>query len=86
MDVLRGRCQELPEVRSKVIRVFVSSTFFMFIGILTMVLWKKRKKNHTISMIKANGINNHSSIPSTDEKYDLKNKNLYDNDSINTLL
>ncbi|CAM4823526.1 unnamed protein product [Rotaria magnacalcarata] len=27
MDVLRGRCQELPEVRSKVVRVFVSSTF-----------------------------------------------------------
>ena len=26
-DVLRGRCQELPEVRSKVVRVFVSSTF-----------------------------------------------------------
>ncbi|CAF4640102.1 unnamed protein product [Rotaria socialis] len=27
VDVLRGRCQELPEVRSKVVRVFVSSTF-----------------------------------------------------------
>ena len=26
-DVLRGRTQELPDVRSKVVRVFVSSTF-----------------------------------------------------------
>lgn len=27
MDLLRGRSHELPEVRSKVVRVFVSSTF-----------------------------------------------------------
>ncbi|CAF4272884.1 unnamed protein product, partial [Adineta steineri] len=27
MDVLRGRYQKLPEVRSKVVRVFISSTF-----------------------------------------------------------
>ncbi|CAF1355188.1 unnamed protein product [Rotaria magnacalcarata] len=27
IDILRGRCQELPEVRSKVVRVFISSTF-----------------------------------------------------------
>ncbi|CAF4146694.1 unnamed protein product, partial [Adineta steineri] len=27
LDVLRGRCQELPDVRSKIVRVFVSSTF-----------------------------------------------------------
>lgn len=27
VDLLRGRCQELPEVRSKVVRVFISSTF-----------------------------------------------------------
>ncbi|CAF4090255.1 unnamed protein product [Adineta steineri] len=27
LDVLRGRCQELPDVRSKMVRVFVSSTF-----------------------------------------------------------
>ncbi|CAF4641417.1 unnamed protein product [Rotaria sp. Silwood2] len=27
IDVLRGRCQELPETRSKIVRVFVSSTF-----------------------------------------------------------
>lgn len=27
MDILRGRCQELPNVRSKVVRVFLSSTF-----------------------------------------------------------
>lgn len=27
VDLLRGRYQELPEVRSKVVRVFVSSTF-----------------------------------------------------------
>ena len=26
-DILRGRSQELPDVRSKVVRVFVSSTF-----------------------------------------------------------
>jgi len=27
LDLLRGRSQELPDVRSKVVRVFVSSTF-----------------------------------------------------------
>lgn len=27
LDLLRGRAQELPDVRSKVVRVFVSSTF-----------------------------------------------------------
>ncbi|CAF1483626.1 unnamed protein product [Rotaria sp. Silwood1] len=27
LDLLRGQCQELPDVRSKVVRVFVSSTF-----------------------------------------------------------
>lgn len=27
LDTLRGRSQELPGVRSKVVRVFVSSTF-----------------------------------------------------------
>ncbi|CAF2768681.1 unnamed protein product [Rotaria sp. Silwood2] len=27
IDILRGRCQEIPEVRSKVVRVFISSTF-----------------------------------------------------------
>ena len=27
IDVLRGRCQELPEARSKLVRVFISSTF-----------------------------------------------------------
>ena len=26
-DLLRGRCQDLPDVRSKVVRVFISSTF-----------------------------------------------------------
>ena len=27
LDLLRGRAQELPDVRSKIVRVFVSSTF-----------------------------------------------------------
>ncbi|CAF3372692.1 unnamed protein product [Rotaria sp. Silwood1] len=27
LDVLRGRCQELPNVRSKIVRIFLSSTF-----------------------------------------------------------
>lgn len=26
-DLLRGQCQDLPDVRSKVVRVFISSTF-----------------------------------------------------------
>lgn len=26
-DLLRGKCEDLPEIRSKVVRVFLSSTF-----------------------------------------------------------